>query len=472
VAERIVIDPLTRVEGHMRIEVEVNGGKVSDAWVASNLFRGVEIILQGRDPQDAPYFTLRMCGFCPISHATASVYALWSAAPVDVPKNGQLLRNMMLAADYLMDHIRHFYFLVFPDFVKMPPIGPWMPYATDDFRLPPGENDRLISHCLQALDVQRRSDTLVALFGGKSPHAHGIFPGGASLQPTAERVERYISHATELQNFVKTAMIPDVETIAEYYPDYFKIGRGVGRMFSFGLYQKSARAEDRVFLPGLVDETGKVTHPTLKEIAEGIQEGVDRSWYRQRGPERPGAELTEPQRPKGDAYTWTKAPRWRGQVFETGPLARLWVKGEYRKGISQMDRTVARVYETRNMAELAIEWAKELDPKEPSIVRWEPPKEAFGVGLVDAVRGGLGHWVNIENYKIARYQVVTPSTWNASPRDDKGQRGAIEEALIGTPVKDPDQPIEIARVVHSFDPCNACAVQLIDGDERVRRFVI
>ncbi|MGE5623458.1 MAG: nickel-dependent hydrogenase large subunit, partial [Methanocella sp.] len=317
-----------------------------------------------------------------------------------------------------------------------------------------------------------RADTLVAIYGGKSPHTHGVYPGGATLPPTAENVERYRSHAKELLDFIETRMIPDVETIAKYYPDYFKLGRGVGRLFSFGLYQKSARAEDRVFLPGFVDEQGKVRQVTLKEMSEGIVEGVDHAWYKQRGPERPGAETTEPQRPKEGAYTWTKAPRWHDQTYETGPLARLWVKGEYQKGISQMDRTVARVYETKKMAELALEWAAELDPKGPTIARWEVPRRAIGVGLVDAVRGGLLHWVEIENYRIARYQVITPTTWNGSPRDAKGQRGPIEEALIGTPVEDPEEPIEIARVVHSFDPCNACAVQLLTPDGQVRRFVV
>ncbi|HHW15720.1 MAG TPA: nickel-dependent hydrogenase large subunit [Firmicutes bacterium] len=471
-AHRLVIDPVTRVEGHMKVEVQVEGGKVTDAWVTSNLFRGIEIILQNRDPRDAVYYTQRICGFCPGSHAVASAYALWSANPVDVPKNGQILRNMMLAADYLMDHLRHFYYLVYPDFVKLPPVAPFVPYGTADYRLPAKETARLTEWYLEGLDQQRRADTMVAVFGGKSPHLHGIFPGGASEPPTADRVERYASHAAELLKFIDTRMLPAAELFAEYYPDYFKLGRGLGRMISFGLYQKSARAEDRVFLPGIVGGGGQVRHLTLAELNDGITESVDHSWYKPRGPEKPGAGHTEPVRPKDGAYSWTKAPRWRGQAFETGPLARMWIKGEYRKGISQMDRTIARVLETRKMAELALEWVKELDPKGPWIARWEVPKTAQGVGLVDAVRGGLGHWVTIDGYKIARYQVVTPTTWNASPRDGKGQRGAIEEALLGTPVADPDHPAEIARVIHSFDPCNACAVQLITPDERVRRFVV
>jgi hydrogenase large subunit len=472
VSQRLVVDPLTRVEGHMKVEVTVEGGRVTDAWVSSSLFRGIELIMQGREPADAVYFTQRICGFCPVSHSIASAYALWSAAPVDVPKNGQLLRNMMLAADYLMDHLRHFYFLVFPDFVKLPPIGPFTPYPTDDYRLPAKENDLLVSHYLEALDVQRRADTMVAVFGGKSPHSHGVYPGGASLPPTAERAERYESHAAELLKFVTTRMIPDVETIATHYQDYFKLGRGVGRMLSFGLYQRSARAEDRVFRPALVEEDGRVTDLTLKELSEGIAESVDHSWYEAQPPQRPGAGRTAPQRPKEGAYTWTKAPRWRGKAFETGPLARLWVKGEYRKGISAMDRTLARVYETKNMAELALAWVRELDPAAPSLTPWTSPREAVGVGLVDAVRGGLGHWLSIEDYRLTRYQVITPTTWNASPRDGQGQRGAIEAALLGVPVADPDRPAEIARVVHSFDPCNACAVQILTPDERVREFVI
>ncbi|MDI6871728.1 MAG: nickel-dependent hydrogenase large subunit [Bacillota bacterium] len=469
--QRIVVDPLTRVEGHMRVEVQVDGGKVTDAWVSSLLFRGVEIILQGRDPRDAVYLTQRICGFCPGSHAIASAYALWATNPVDVPKNGQLVRNMMLAADYLMDHLRHFYFLVFPDFVKLPEVAPFVPYGTDDFRLPAKENAVLVEHYLEALDQQRRADTMVAVFSGKSPHLHGVFPGGASQPPTADRVLRYQAHAAELLKFIETRMIPDMETIAKYYPDYFRIGKGLGRFLSFGLYQKSDRAEDRIFRPGRVVD-GKVSFLTLEELSNGVTEAVDYSWYEQREPQKPHDERTVPQRPKGRAYSWAKAPRWNGEAYEHGPLARMWVMGEYQKGPSTMDRLTARVLETKKMAELALEWVKEIDPTGPHIARWEVPDSARGVGLVDAVRGGLGHWVTIEGYKIDRYQVITPTTWNGSPRDAKGQRGAIEEALLGAPIENPDRPVEIARVVHSFDPCNDCAVQVITPDERVRQFVI
>jgi hydrogenase large subunit len=471
-AQRLTIDPVTRVEGHMKVEVQLDGGQVTDAWVASNLFRGVEIILQGRDPRDAPYLTQRICGFCPGSHATASAYALWACNPVDVPKNGQLLRNMMLAADYLMDHLRHFYFLVFPDFVKLPEVRPFIPYPTTDYRIPARENDLLLQHYLEALDVQRRADTMVAVFGGKSPHLHGIYPGGASLPPNAERVERYQSHAQELLKFIDTRMIPDAEIIAKYYPDYFQIGKGLGRLISFGLYQKADRAEDRVFRPGLVGPSGEVRTLSLEELGRGITEGVDHSWYRQRGPLHPWEERTEPLRPKEGAYSWAKAPLWQDERYETGPLARMWLMGEYRKGISQMDRILARVMETKKMCELALAWSSDLVPGEPHIAEWRVPARAQGVGLVDAVRGGLGHWVTIENHRIDRYQVVTPTTWNGSPRDSKGRRGAIEEALLGTPVKDPDAPVELARVIHSFDPCNDCAVQVITPDARVRKFVV
>lgn len=469
--ERIVVDPMTRVEGHMRVEVQVEGGKVTDAQVSSQLFRGVEIILQGRDPRDAVYLTQRICGFCPGSHAVASAYALWATNPVDVPKNGQLVRNMMLAADYLMDHVRHFYFLIFPDYVKLPPVAPFYPYGTDDFRIPEAENAKLLEHYLEALDQQRRADTMVAVFAGKSPHLHGVFPGGASLGPTADRVVRYQAHAAELLKFIESRMIPDMEVIAKYYPDYFKIGAGLGRFLSFGLYQRSDRAEDRVFRPGRVED-GKVTFMTLEELNQGITEAVDHSWYEQREPQHPKEERTIPQRPKEGAYTWAKAPRWNGDAYEVGPLARMWVSGDYQKGPSTMDRLIARVLETKKMAELALEWVKEVDPEGPHIARWEVPESAEGAGFVDAVRGGLGHWITIAGRKIDRYQVVTPTTWNGSPRDTQGKRGAIEEALIGTPVENPDKPAELARVVHSFDPCNDCAVQVITPDGRMRRFVV
>ncbi|MDI3281498.1 MAG: nickel-dependent hydrogenase large subunit [Bacillota bacterium] len=443
---------------------------MTEAWVSSTLYRGMETIAQGRPPEDMIYLMQRICGFCPVSHAMASALALQDAAPVEVPKNGQLLRNMMHAADYLMDHIRHFYFLLFPDFVRLPEVPPFVPYPTGDYRLPKRENDLLVQHYLDALDIQRRSETMVAVFGGKSPHVHGIFPGGASLAPTADRVLRFRAHAQELLEFIESHLIPDLEIIARYYSDYRRIGRGHGNLISYGLYQMSHRAEDRVFRPGVVLD-GRVEPLDLSTLRSGIEEDITHSWFQQADEvKRPLDFANLPARKKEGAYTWVKAPRYRGRAMETGPLARLWVMGEYREGVSMLDRVIARVLETKKMAELCIQWSMDLEPGRPHITPWSPPREAEGAGLVDAVRGALGHWIRIENHKVARYQVVTPTTWNNSPRDARGQRGAMEEALIGTPVEDPERPIEVVRVIHSFDPCNACAVQVITPDRPLLRF--
>lgn len=460
-AQKILVDPITRVEGHMSVEVEVENGKVVDAHVATNLFRGLERIFEGRDPRDMPYYTQRICGFCPVSHAVASANALLDANPIEVPFNGRLLKHMMLAADYLMDHIRHFYFLIVPDYVKMPEVSPFIPYPTDDYRIPADESAKLLEHYMEGLDVQRRADTMVATFGGKSPHTHGVYPGGCSMPPHTYRVLKYRSHALELVEFIRTRMIPDMETIAKYYPDHFEFGRGYGNMFSFGLFQMSENLQDRVFKPGVVID-GETTELDLKTLRNGISEDITHAWYKE------GAQETEPinstvdtQYGKDGAYTWVKAPRYQGKPMETGPLARLWLMGEYNNGISTMDRQMARVLETLKIAEHAATWATELKPGEPHIAPWEVPNEAFGAGFVDAVRGGLGHWVKIQNGKVAKYQVITPTTWNNSPRDKEGQRGPIEECLIGVPVENPESPIEIVRTIHSFDPCNACAVQII-----------
>ncbi len=460
-AQKVLVDPVTRVEGHMSVEIEVANGEVVDARISSTLFRGLERIFEGRDPRDMPYYTQRICGFCPISHAMASCNALLDANPVEVPHNGRLLKHMMLAADFLMDHIRHFYFLIVPDFVKMPETSPFTPYPTTDYRLPPNVNAQIIEHYLEGLDVQRRADTMVATFAGKSPHAHGVLPGGSTMPPHTDRVLKYRSHALELIEFIRTRMIPDMEAIAEHYSDHYDFGRGYGNMFSFGLFQKSENLQDRVFKPGVMMD-GQVTELQLSSIRNGITEDISHAWYAAGSQKaQPIDSTVDPEYGKERAYTWVKAPRYNGKPMETGPLARLWVNGEYRNGISTMDRLMARVLETLKIAEYAAAWATELKPGEPHMARWDVPQNAFGAGFVDAVRGGLGHWVKIENSKVAKYQIITPTTWNNSPRDREGQRGPMEESLIGIPVENPESPIEVIRTIHSFDPCNACAVQII-----------
>ena len=471
-APKILVDPVTRVEGHMSVEIEVENGEVVDARVASNLFRGLEKIFEGRDPRDMPYFTQRICGFCPVSHAVASANALLDANPIEVPFNGRLLKHMMLAADYLMDHIRHFYFLIVPDYAKMPEVSPFIPYPTKDFRLPSQVNATLLEHYMEGLDIQRRADTMVATFGGKSPHTHGVYPGGCSMPPHTHRVLKYRSHALELVDFIRTRMIPDMEAIAKYYPDHFEFGGGYGNIFSFGLFQMSENLQDRVFKPGVVLD-GVTIELDLKTLRNGFSEDISHAWYQEGSQETdPVNSTTNTQYGKEGAYTWTKAPRYNGKPMETGPLARLWIMGEYTNGISTLDRQMARVLETLKIAEHAATWATELHPGEPHITPWEVPQEAFGAGFVDAVRGGLGHWVKIQNGKVAKYQVITPTTWNNSPRDKKGQRGPMEQALIGIPVENPESPIEVVRTIHSFDPCNACAVQVITPKGPLPKFRI
>ncbi|MBO8125715.1 MAG: nickel-dependent hydrogenase large subunit [Firmicutes bacterium] len=469
-AQRVMIDPITRVEGHMSAEIYVENGEVVDAKVSSTLFRGLEKIFEGRDPRDMPYYTQRICGFCPVPHSVASSAALRDANPVEVPYNGRKLTNMILAADYLMDHIRHFYFLVVPDFTKMPEVSPYIPYPTKDYRLPPDVNAKIVEHYLEALDVQRRSDTMVATFAGKAPHIHGIFPGGTSMPPHTYRVIKYRSHALELVEFIRTRMVPDMEAFAKYYPDHFEFGKGYENFLSVGLFQQSENLQDRVIKPGIMVD-GEIRNFDIRSLREGVTEDISHAWYEE-GPEdtKPINSTVDPAYGKEGAYTWVKAPRLNGKPMETGPLARMWITGDYRNGISTMDRLFARVVETLKIAEYCSTWATELKPGEPHIARWEVPDEGYGAGLVEAVRGTLGHWIKIEGGKVAKYQVITPTVWNGSPRDKNGQRGPMEESLIGIPVENPEHPIEVVRTIHSFDPCNACAVQVITPKGPLKKF--
>ncbi len=420
-------------------------------------FRGFEQILQGRDPRDAAYLTERICGICSTSHAIASAQAVEDALKIEIPKNAILLRNLTFGADLLQNHLRHFYLLTILDFVKGPDNPPFIPRYDGDYRLSPTETHRIMESYRQHFELARLTHEMVTVFGGKAPHQHGVIPGGCTAHPTVDKVQKFMGMLDLVSAFITDKLIPDVELLALRYDDYYQIGRGYENLLAYGNFP----------VPG---QPGKFATPFgvfiggkfYKFDPTKILEHIENSWFIQDKPQNPRAGKTEPNPDKETAYSWVKAPRYDGKPFETGPLSHLWMSGDYTRGISTMDRLMARVLEAKLVADLMKQWLKELEKDKPVYEPYEiPDREVEGAGYSGAMRGALGHWVRFKSKKIIHYQIVTPSAWFCSPRDDNGVRGPVEEALVGTPIADPVNPIEIGRVVRSFDPCLACAVQLI-----------
>ncbi len=501
---KVTIDPITRIEGHLKIETEVEGGVVKDARSTGNLFRGIEIILRGRDPRDAQVIAQRICGVCPQSHGMAAALCLDSAFGLGdkIPDNARLMRNLIQGTHVVQDHILHFYHLgaldyvdvtdvakyqgkdselnSVKDFIGRGELGPFVPRYEGDYRLPVEVNQMATAHYLQALDIRRMGHEAVAIFGGKIPHSVGIVPGGVTAVPTVDKITALLWKVKKLQDFVDNVYLPDVLAIAGVYRDYLEIGAGCGNLLSYGGYDLQGDNADltrrkRLFKQGTVSADLK---PQELDIAR-VTEGVKYSWYEDSASAKhPSQGETKPAYGKEGAYSWLKAPRYGGEVYEVGPLARVAVS--YASGdpvitqlvdsalgelnappsalFSVMGRHLARAISAKVIADNLVKWLLELKPGEPTYVEYEIPDESMGMGLIEGSRGALGHWIEIKDKKIANYQAVVPTTWNASPRDDDGNPGPMEQALIGTPVKDKENPFELVRIVRSFDPCLACSI--------------
>ncbi len=501
---KIVIDPVTRIEGHLKIETVVENGVVKDARSTGNLFRGIELILRGRDPRDAQVFAQRICGVCPQSHGVAAALALDSAFGVadKIPANGRIMRNLIQGAHMAQDHVLHFYHLAaldyvditdvakyagkdselnsVKDFIARGELGPFVPRYEGDYRLPPEVNQQAVTHYLKALEIRRIGHETVAIFGGKIPHSVGIVPGGVTETPTVDKIVAYLWKVKRLQDFIDNVYIPDVLAVANAYRDYCEIGAGCRNLLSYGSYDLEGGNPDltrrqRLFKQGTVSVDLKPAPLDMTKVSEGVKY----SWYSDSSTGRhPSQGETKPEFGKAGAYSWVKAPRYDGKVYEVGPLARVAVS--YASGdpvvkklvdsalaelkatpsalFSVMGRHLARAVSAKVIADSLEKWVLELKPGEPTYVEYTIPDESQGMGLTDASRGALGHWIEIKGKKIANYQAVVPTTWNASPRDDNGQPGPIEQALIGTKVKDKDNPFELMRIVRAFDPCLACAI--------------
>jgi len=480
---KIKIDPITRIEGHLAIEAVVDDGVVKEVRSAGTLFRGFEIILQGRDPRDANRLTQRICGVCPASHATASALCLDAAFGLTgkIPDNGKIIRALILGSNFLQSHILHFYHLAALDYVDavsvVGDLAPFVPRYEGDYRVSGQANAELVKHYLRALDIRRKCQEMLSIFGGKMPHNVGIVPGGVTEKPTEDKITNFLWRLNEIRDFIDNAYIPDVVAVAKAYRDYVEIGRGCQRLIAYGGFELP---DGRLFKPGVISRD-----LSAKQFAqENIIEEVKHSWYADSTTGRhPAQGQTKPEVNKKQAYSFLKSPRYNGLVCEAGPLARMvsnYVQGDGRVkrlvdsllsqvGVrvnvlfSVVGRHAARALEAKLVADAMVDWLQQLKSDEPTIVESEIPSQGEGAGLTEAPRGALGHWITIKDKKIERYQVITPTAWNASPKDDKDQPGAVEQALIGTKVKDKDNPFELVRIVRSFDPCLACSVHLLDA---------
>jgi Ni,Fe-hydrogenase I large subunit len=557
----VVVDPVTRIEGHLRIEAEVEGGQVTDAWSSSTMFRGIEIILRGRDPRDAWAFAQRICGVCTTVHAIASIRAVEDAIGAQPPPNARLLRNLIMAAQAVQDHVVHFYHLHALDWVDIvsalaadcaktsalaQSISDWPlssesyfktiqgrvkafvdrgqlgPFANaywghPAYRLPAEANLMAVAHYLEALDWQREFIKIHAVLGGKNPHLQSFVVGGMAtpIDPDRQASINLGSMAflrkltAQARDIVGKMYIPDLLAIASFYKDWAGHGRGVGNYLVYGEYPEGDDSRSNLFLPSGVIRNRDLARVEPLDPAK-ITEYVTHSWYEYAagdqqalhptsGETKPSYTGPEPpyERLHTDAkYSWLKAPRYDDQPMEVGPLARMLVA--YASGharvrelvdsvlaklgvgpealFSTLGRVAARGIETLVLAEKIDDWIDGLtDNMKRGELRiadnskWKPeswPQDATGVGFHEAPRGALGHWVHITDGHIANYQIVVPSTWNAGPRDAGSKRGPYEEALIGTPVADAEQPIEILRTIHSFDPCMACGVHVVDARGR------
>ncbi len=463
-AKQLKINPVTRVEGHLEIDVTVEavGGReqVIEARVAGPMFRGFETIMRGRDPRDATHYSQRICGVCPVSHAMASSLALEEAYDVTPPPNGRIIRNLVLGANFIQSHLIHFYHLAAPDYIDTRGIldmSPWKPRFESPDLIGGAAAQQLVDHYVQALAMRRKAHQMAAVYSGRIPGVTNFVPGGSTERATRGSVNAFRPLLTELRAFIDGTFLPDVAAVGAAFSPYFELGRGPGNLLAFGVFDL-----DDALTTKLLGRGRYAQGADSPVDASLIKEYVAHSWFTpQSGNLNPADGLTDIAIGKSGAYSWVKAPRYEDEVYEVGPLARMWVNGDYRRGISAMDRIVARAQETKKIADAMDGWLSELVLGDPVYQHAETPQSAVGMGLTEAARGALGHWAGITDGKLSRYQVITPTAWNASPRDDQGKAGAIEQALIGTPVRDLRSPLEVLRVVHSFDPCLACAVHMV-----------
>ncbi|KXL52443.1 periplasmic [NiFeSe] hydrogenase large subunit [Anaerotignum neopropionicum] len=451
-AEKITINPVTRISGFMEIEADIENNIVVDAKTKGLMFRGFEKMLIGRAPFDAIYFTQRICGICSSAHSIASALALESAMDFAPSEQGRYLRDIVHGCEFLQNHLRHFYQYTLPDFIKLPENYPLFKTDHNDYRLPKNLNDKMVEDYFASLALSRSAHQMLAILGGKAPHNHGVFIGGITASATIDKIIALKSILDQIEQFINDKMIPDVFKIGEYYSEYYHIGRGYGNLLSYGCFN-NYKDLGTLYVDPLVYSNNTITPFHEDEISQGNEN----AWY----DDNDEADIQKPQ-----AYSWIKAPRYNNLPFEVGPLARQWLCGDYRNGISTMDRTIARVLEARKIAKIMKELIAHLIPDVSVQEEYTVPEKSMGSGLTDTTRGALGHWLSIENQKIAFYQIISPSAWNLSTQT-ANIKGTGEQALIGAPVNSVDTPVEIGRIIRSFDPCVSCATHVFcNGQHR------
>ncbi len=504
--KKIVIHPITRIEGHLKVEATVDNGVVKDANMSGTMFRGIEIMLKGRDPRDAVMFTQRVCGVCPEPHAIASVNALedYAALTDKVPDNGILLRNIILGTRSVADHILHFYILsgldyldpakaleysgnnpelvTLKQFLEQGYSKPFLPRDEMDFRIDTDVTNEAVSHYVKALEIYRKAQEAATIFGGKWPIDASIVGGGVTERLSAEKISAFLWRVEEILDFVKNCYFPDVVAVAKVYSDYLETGRGCGNLLAYPGYRVRSDGDfsGNLFAGGTVTDTDKYSELDINNITEDVYH----SWYADGEPLYPGNGKTEPAFDKQEGYSWLKSPRYKGEVYEVGPLATLLstylckkdnqINSLVDSALKEINGNISNLYSvmgrhlTRCLMAVIIgrklkEWALSLKIDEPTAVEYQAPEEASGVGLCVAPRGALGHWLEVKNRRISNYQVITPTAWNASPKDRNGNPGPYEQAIIGTRVKESQSPIEILRIIRSFDPCTACAIHVFSA---------
>lgn len=463
---KVAIDPVTRIEGHLKVEVEVKGGVVVDAKCSGGMFRGFENILTGRDPRDASQIVQRICGVCPTAHATASSLALDDAFGVTLTTNGRIARNLILGANYLQSHILHFYHLAALDYVNGPDVAPFIPrYAKNDIRIDKATNDVGVGQYLEALEIRKICHEMVALLGGRMPHVQGIVVGGTTEIPTREKLNAYAKRFRQVRKFVEEKYLPLVYLLAGPYGDLLKTGSGHKNCISFGVFPMNDAGDTLLKAGAYTDGKDTTFDPAL------IKEYVKYSFFDDTTTGlNPKQGKTVPSPEKAGAYSFIKAPRYNGKPHEGGPLARMWITnpelsktGQDALGVKKMrdigdaafsilGRHVARAEETLLVARAVEQWLNEAVPGAETFVPAPIPESAEGLGLTEAPRGALLHYIDIKNSVISNYQITSATIWNANPMDDMGQRGPIEQALIGVPVEDVKNPVNVGRLIRSFDP--------------------
>jgi len=463
---KVSIDPVTRIEGHLKIEVEVKDGKVVDARCFGGMFRGFENILTGRDPRDAVQIVQRICGVCPTAHATASSLALDDAFGVKLTNNGRVARNLIFGANYLQSHILHFYHLAALDYVNGPDVAPFIPrYKNNDVRLDKATNQVGVDQYLEALEIRKICHEMVALLGGKMPHVQGIVVGGTTEIPTREKLDEYKKRFKTVRKFIEEKYLPIIYLLAGPYGDLLKTGTGYKNCISFGVFPMDDKGN--TLLKAGVYTDGKYSDFN----SDNIKEYVKHSFFDDATTGlHPSQGKTVPDPEKATGYSFIKSPRYNDKPHEVGPLARMWITNPELSAIGQktlgvkrvrdigdaafsiLGRHVARAEEALLVAKQVEKWLEEAVPGAETFVAAKIPENAEGIGLTEAPRGSLLHYIDIKNSVIANYQITSATIWNANPRDDMGQRGPIEEALIGVPVPDTESPVNVGRLIRSFDP--------------------